>query len=150
MTDERVPILTEKGSEEPGPTISQGDKLLRIGMMVREMLAEVRRAPVDEEGRKLLRDVHERAIRELREVLPEELTEELEAMTIPFGPDVPTESELRITQAQLTGWLEGLFHGIQASFLTQQMQAQQQLGRLRGQLPGAPMSDEERRRGGYL
>ena len=150
MTDERVPILSEQPSEEPRPSISQGDKLLRIGMMVREMLAEVRRAPVDEEGRKLLRDVHERAVRELREVLPEELIDELEAMTIPFGPDVPTESELRITQAQLTGWLEGLFHGIQASFLAQQMQAQQQLGRLRGQLPGAALTEDERRRGGYL
>ncbi len=149
MTDEITPVVPEVQPPEARPTINQGDKLLRIGMMVREMLAEVRRAPVDEEGRKLLRDVHERAVRELREVLPEELIDELEAMTIPLGPDVPTESELRITQAQLTGWLEGLFHGIQASFLAQQMQAQQQLGRLRG-LPGATMTDDERRRGGYL
>ena len=149
MTDERVPILTEQPAEESRPTISQGDKLLRIGMMVREMLAEVRRAPVDEEGRKLLRDIHDRAVRELREVLPEDLIDELESVTIPFGPDVPTESELRITQAQLTGWLEGLFHGIQASILAQQMQAQQQLGRLRGQLPGAAEGDRPHR-GGYL
>jgi hypothetical protein len=128
--------LTDEQPQPPAQppqraTIAQPDKLLRIGMMVREMLAEARRAPVDEEGRKLLRDIHDRVIHELREVLSSELAEELDAVTIPLGTDVPTESEIRLSQAQLTGWLEGLFHGIQAAFFAQQMQAQGQLDELR-------------------
>lgn len=111
----------------------QPAKLLRIGAMVRQMLEEVRRAPLDEGGRKRLREVHERSVRELKGILSEELVEELDEVTIPFAEDTPTESELRISQAQLVGWLEGLFHGIQAALLAQQMQSQAQLGELRRQ-----------------
>lgn len=130
------------GAEGPGPMVpatapqeigEEPQKLLRIGSMVRQMLEEVRRAPLDEEGRRHLREVHERSMRELRGILSEELREELDEVTIPFGVDTPTESELRIAQAQLVGWLEGLFHGIQAALWAQQLQSQQQLGQLRRQ-----------------
>lgn len=138
----------------PGPDVAQPDfveqpaKLLRIGAMVREMLAEVRRAPLDTGGRKMLRDIHMRAIDELKEILSPPLIEELDEMTIPLTEEIPTESELRISQAQLVGWLEGLFHGIQAALMSQQMQMQAQLSELarKAQQPQVP----ERDRGQYL
>lgn len=113
-------------------------KLLRIAMMVREMLEEVRRAPLDQDAREHLRDVHDRVIGELKTALSGSLAEELERITAPLEPgEVPTEAELRITQAQLLGWLEGLFQGIQAAVMTQQLAAQAQLEemRRRGALP---------------
>jgi hypothetical protein len=111
-------------------------------MMVREMLEEVRRAPLDQDAREHLRDVHDRVVGELKTALSGSLVEELERITAPLEPgEVPTEAELRITQAQLLGWLEGLFQGIQAAVMTQQLAAQAQLEemRRRGALPpGAP------------
>ena len=105
--------------------------------MVKQLLDEVRAAPLDEAGRTRLREIYELSVRELASALSEDLKAELDRMAIPFGEGVPTESELRIAQAQLVGWLEGLFHGIQATLMAQQMAARAQLEELRQrQLPG--------------
>jgi hypothetical protein len=116
---------------EPGEQVTQPTKLIRIASMVRTMLDEVRRAPLDDAGRRRLREIHERSLRELESVLSPELQKELSEVVLPLTSDAPTESELRLTQAQLVGWLEGLFHGIQATLFTQQSLAQQQLEEMR-------------------
>jgi len=133
--------------EGPDEQVLRPTKLIRIASMVRGMLEEVRRAPLDDAGRRALREIHERSLAELQSVLSPELQKELEEVVLPFSGDTPTESELRIAQAQLVGWLEGLFHGIQATLFTQQALAQQQLEEMRqrraleaarsGQPPGA-------------
>jgi hypothetical protein len=107
--------------------------------MIKQLLEEVRAAPLDEAGRQRLREIHESSIHELEAGLSPELREELERLTLPFGNGVPSEAELRIAQAQLVGWLEGLFHGIQTALFAQQMAARAQLEQMRGRaLPGAP------------
>lgn len=118
---------------EPTEHVSRPTKLIRIASMVRTMLDEVRRAPLDEEGRRSLRTIHEQSMRELEEVLSPDLREELADVALPLTGDAPSESQLRLAQAQLVGWLEGLFHGIQASLFTQQAAAQQQLDQVRNQ-----------------
>jgi hypothetical protein len=111
--------------------VEQPAKVMRIGTMIKQLLEEVRAAPLDEAGRARLREIHESSIRELEDGLAPELKEELDRLTIPFGGDVPSEAELRIAQAQLVGWLEGLFHGIQTALFAQQMVARQQLEEMR-------------------
>ncbi|BBY50982.1 bacterial proteasome activator [Mycolicibacterium arabiense] len=123
--------------------VEQPAKVMRIGTMIKQLLEEVRAAPLDEASRTKLRDVHRTSIAELEDGLAPELREELERLTLPFGDDtVPSDAELRIAQAQLVGWLEGLFHGIQTALFAQQMAARQQLEQMRqGALPpgvGAP------------
>ncbi|HEY4410182.1 MAG TPA: proteasome activator [Acidimicrobiia bacterium] len=145
-----VEVLPPPGDERPEPsgegddgsdkeTVSQPSKLIRIATMVKSMLEEVRQASLDEAGRQRLRQIHERSLRELSEVLSGDLQEELSEVMLPFDDSTPSESELRIAQAQLVGWLEGLFHGIQATMMTQQMTAQQQLEQMRRRAlpPGA-------------
>jgi hypothetical protein len=112
-------------------SVSQPSKLIRIATMVKSMLEEVRQASLDEAGRQRLRQIYERSLSELSEILSEDLREELSEVMLPFDEGTPSESELRIAQAQLVGWLEGLFHGIQATMMTQQMMAQQQLEQMR-------------------
>ena len=99
--------------------------------MVRTMLDEVRRAPLDDAGRRRLAEIHERSLEELESVLSPDLQQELGEVILPLTSDAPTESELRLAQAQLVGWLEGLFHGIQATLFTQQAAAQGQLDQMR-------------------
>ena len=115
--------------------VSSPAKVMRIGTMVKQLLEEVRGTELDEKGRKRLAEIHRRSIDELEDGLSKDLIEELERLDLPFdsadGP--PTTSELRIAQAQLVGWLEGLFHGIQTAIMAQQAMAQQMAGR--GQLP---------------
>jgi Protein of unknown function (DUF2587) len=111
--------------------ISSPTKLIRIASMVRTMLDEVRRAPLDDAGRRRLREIHERSLKELESVLSPDLHQELSEVVLPFTSDTPSESELRLAQAQLVGWLEGLFHGIQATLFTQQAMAQGQLDQMR-------------------
>src|SRR5262245_55938227 len=125
--------------ESDGEQVTRPTKLIRIATMVRSMLDEVRRAPLDEAGRRRLREIHERSLHELEGVLSPELQQELEEVVLPFTSDPPSDSELRLAQAQLVGWLEGLFHGIQATLFTQQALASQQLeesGRRRALPPG--------------
>jgi hypothetical protein len=120
-------------------TITEPAKLLRIASMVRELLEETRQASIDDAGRTRLRDIYQRSVGELREVLSADLQEELASLAPPIE-DVPSESEIRVAQAQLVGWLEGLFHGIQAAMFAQQAAARAQFEELRrrGLPPGAP------------
>jgi hypothetical protein len=111
--------------------VTKPTKLIRIASMVRQMLEEVRRAPLDDAGRRRLREIHEKSLEELKTVLSPELQAELEEVVLPFTAEAPSESELRLAQAQLVGWLEGLFHGIQATLFTQQSMAQGQLEQMR-------------------
>jgi hypothetical protein len=125
-------------------------KVMRIGSMVKQLLDEVRAASLDEAGRTRLREIYEISVRELASALSDDLAAELDRMAIPFGEGVPSESELRVAQAQLVGWLEGLFHGIQATLMAQQMAARAQLEELRQrQLPG-PDGQQPPRSGTYL
>jgi hypothetical protein len=118
--------------------VEQPQKVMRIGTMIKQLLEEVRAAPLDEAGRARLREIHESSIRELEDGLAPELREELERLTLPFNGEVPSEAELRIAQAQLVGWLEGLFHGIQTALFAQQVAARQQLEEMRRRaLPSA-------------
>ena len=128
----------EDGESDAGKSLTdlveQPAKVMRIGTMIKQLLEEVRAAPLDDASRNRLRDIHRSSIRELEESLAPELREELERLTLPFTEDsAPSDAELRIAQAQLVGWLEGLFHGIQTALFVQQMAARQQLEQMRGQ-----------------
>jgi len=134
----------QEGEEarDPADLVEHPGKVMRIASMIKQLLEEVRSAPLDEAGRTRLAEIHRRSISELEEGLAPELIEELERITLPFGDDAPSDAELRIAQAQLVGWLEGLFHGIQAALFAQQMAAQHQLQNMRRALPpGEPGQD---------
>jgi len=125
--------------EDPGNLIEQPAKVMRIGTMIKQLLEEVRAAPLDEASRGRLVEIHKRSIVELEDGLAPELRDELERLSLPFESDTPpSEPELRIAQAQLVGWLEGLFHGIQAALVAQQMAARLQLEQMRGGRPALP------------
>lgn len=116
--------------------VEQPAKVMRIGSMIKQLLEEVRAAPLDEASRVRLKEIHASSIKELELGLAPELVEELERLSLPFTDDtIPTEAELRIAQAQLVGWLEGLFHGIQTALFAQQMAARAQLEQMRRALP---------------
>lgn len=123
-------VVQEEDAEE-GAFVTEPSKLIRIASMTRAMLEEVREAPLDEAGRQRLVAIYQSSIDELREVLSDDLKEELDSIFLPLESESPSESELRIAQAQLVGWLEGLFHGIQASLWSQQMSAAAQLEQMR-------------------
>ncbi len=126
--------------EDPSRLIEHPAKVMRIGSMIKQLLEEVRASPLDEAGRQRLTEIHRRSIRELEDGLAPELVDELERLSLPFEPGhVPSEAELRIAQAQLVGWLEGLFHGIQAALVAQQMAARAQLEQMRSGTPALPM-----------
>jgi Protein of unknown function (DUF2587) len=134
----------------PRESVSEPAKVLRIGSMVKTLLEEVRQAPLDEKSRTRLREIYEQSIHDLSEGLSPDLVAELERMALPFDEGAPSESELRIAQAQLVGWLEGLFHGIQATLMSQQMAARSQLEEIRQRsLPQAGESSGTRP-GAYL
>lgn len=135
----RLIAVQENDSDESSLTdlVEQPAKVMRIGTMIKQLLEEVRAAPLDEASRNRLRDIHATSIRELEDGLAPELREELDRLSLPFNEDaVPSDAELRIAQAQLVGWLEGLFHGIQTALFAQQMAARAQLQQMRqGALP---------------
>jgi hypothetical protein len=136
---EPVEVVTDgaESQDERRSAVEEPGKLLRIAVMLREMQEEVRRASTDEAGRERLRVVYDRAVAQLVDALSGDLREELASLNLPLGDDVPSESEILIAQAQLIGWLEGLFQGIQAAIVNQQLQARQQLEQMRGRaLPG--------------
>ena len=127
-------------SEERGISdlVEQPAKVMRIGSMIRQLLEEVKAAPLDEASRNRLAEIHRSSIKELEQGLAPELVEELNRLSLPFTENAtPSESELRIAQAQLVGWLEGLFHGIQAALYAQQVQAQSQFQNMRLALPAS-------------
>ncbi|MGP0031373.1 MAG: proteasome activator [Acidimicrobiales bacterium] len=166
MADDPTPIAPDEilGAERDGAgggeaagappsareSVNEPAKVLRIGSMVRMLLDEVRQAPLDEKGRVRLREIYEQSIHDLSEGLSPDLVAELDRMALPFDDDAPSESELRIAQAQLVGWLEGLFHGIQATLMSQQMAARSQLEEMRQR--GLPQAGESSgaRPGAYL
>jgi hypothetical protein len=123
----------EPEAEDPSRLIEQPAKVMRIGSMIKQLLEEVRAAPLDDASRGRLREIHQRSIKELEDGLAPELRDELERLSLPFTDGAtPSDAELRIAQAQLVGWLEGLFHGIQAALVAQQMAARLQLEQMRG------------------
>jgi len=125
----------EDGPEETS-RIEEPAKVMRIGGMIKRLLDEVRDAPLDDAARTRLAEIHERSLTELEEGLSPDLVEELHRITLPFTDEgVPSDAELRVAQAQLVGWLEGLFHGIQTALVAQQMAAQAQLSQMRRALP---------------
>ena len=144
--DDNIEVITgrpseagESGDDQRSITdlVEQPAKVMRIGTMIKQLLEEVKAAPLDEASRSRLREIHATSIRELEEGLAPELREELLRRALPFSDDsVPSDAELRIAQAQLVGWLEGLFHGIQTALFAQQMAARAQLEHMRqGELP---------------
>jgi hypothetical protein len=149
-----VPAEGEGVPAQSGETITEPAKLLRIASMVRELLDETRQASLDESGRKRLAEIYQRSVGELGESISDDLRDELASLTPPVGA-VPSESEIRIAQAQLVGWLEGLFHGIQAAMFAQQAAARAQFEELRrrglmSQNPDGPPQPESGRSGQYL
>ena len=126
---------TDSTDEGIGSLVEQPAKVMRIGTMIKQLLDEVRSAPLDDAARARLAEIHERSLRELEAGLSPELVAELHRITLPFTDDAPSDAELRIAQAQLVGWLEGLFHGIQTALVAQQMAAQAQLTGMRRALP---------------
>jgi Protein of unknown function (DUF2587) len=141
MTDDDNIEIINGGAgddEESGTSLTdlveQPAKVMRIGTMIKQLLEEVRAAPLDDASRNRLREIHRTSISELEDGLAPELRDELERLTLPFNEEgIPSDAELRIAQAQLVGWLEGLFHGIQTALFAQQMAARQQLEQMRGQ-----------------
>lgn len=142
-------VGAEGDDEKKTESINEPAKVLRIGSMVKTLLDEVRGAPLDDKSRVRLREIYEQSIRALSDVLSPDLVAELESLTSPFDSEAPSDAELRIAQAQLVGWLEGLFQGIQATLVSQQMAARAQLEEMRQRsLPAA--SDAGGRTGAYL
>jgi len=149
--DEVLGVPASDGGEDAeGRTesVNEPAKVLRIGSMVKSLLDEARAAPLDERSRVRLREIYEQSIEDLSKGLSPDLAAELERMAPPFAADAPSEAELRIAQAQLVGWLEGLFHGIQATLMSQQMAARAQLEEMRQR--GLPQAGESSRTGAYL
>jgi len=141
----------EDGPAERSVTemVEQPAKVMRIGSMIRQLLEEVKSAPLDEQSRARLKAIHQNSITELEDGLAPELVDELERLSLPFGDATPSEAELRVAQAQLVGWLEGLFHGIQTTLFAQQMAARAQLEQMRRALPPGIMPAQEQEQQPY-
>jgi Protein of unknown function (DUF2587) len=141
----------EDSSSEAVDAVSQPAKVLRIGSMIKQLLDEVRQAPLDSASRARLKEIYETSVRELASGLSPDLAAELDRLALPFDSETPSDAELRIAQAQLVGWLEGLFHGIQATLFAQQMAARSQLEEMRQRslAPGSP-PEQPARPGSYL
>jgi len=145
-----IPVVPHDASEDR-ESVEQPAKVMRIGSMIKQLLDEVRAAPLDDASRDRLAAIFETSVKELASALSPDLQDELHRLAPPFvGGTTPTEAELRVAQAQLVGWLEGLFHGIQATLFAQQMQARQQLEDMRRQLPPGQNADGTDRPGTYL
>jgi hypothetical protein len=154
---EHAEVLTAPEADGDGPqgeAVEQPAKVMRIGSMIKLLLEEVRQSDLDEASRDRLREIYETSVSELAGALSPDLREELGRLAHPFkNSAAPSEAELRVAKAQLVGWLEGLFHGIQATLFAQQMAARQQLDEMRRRLPpGAPQpgSESDARPGTYL
>lgn len=153
--DQEVVVVPQQ--EADGQDGSQAEaiehpaKVMRIASMARTLLDEVRHAGLDDESRMRMRDIYETSVKELSEILSPELKEELSRLSLPFNKEAPSDAELRVAHAQLVGWLEGLFHGIQAMLFAQQMETRQRLEEMRRpSLPGAPPEKPHPGQGTYL
>jgi hypothetical protein len=155
---ERAEVVSpDAESPDRNESVEQPAKVMRIGAMIKQLLDEVRHAPLDDASRSRLKEIYETSVRELAGGLSPDLRAELERMTMPFEQDAPSDAELRVAKAQLVGWLEGLFHGIQATLFAQQMAARQQLENMQRGLParagdegGGRPGDAAARPGTYL
>jgi hypothetical protein len=155
-----VPAVVPAAEEAPQESVESPGKVMRIGSMIKQLLEEVRQSDLDEPSRERLREIYETSISELASALSPDLQQELSRLAHPFdSPAAPSEAELRIAKAQLVGWLEGLFHGIQATLFAQQVAARQQLEQMQrrlppGAVPGMPApgqgESEDERPGTYL
>ena len=147
----REAVATDEEPKSVTDMVEEPAKVMRIGNMIRQLLAEAKSAPLDDPSRQRLRAIYQTSIIELKQGLAPELADELERLTLPFSDDAtPSDAELRIAQAQLVGWLEGLFHGIQTALFAQQMAARAQLEQMRRALPAGtlpPPPPEARREG---
>ena len=158
-------IVPEDQVEQSTESVEQPAKVMRIGSMIKQLLEEVRHAPLDDPSRERLKEIYETSVKELASGLSDDLRDELCSLAMPFDAEIPSDAELRVAQAQLVGWLEGLFHGIQATLFAQQMAARQQIEQLVQQRglpagmapgpgqrpPGAPVpGDPADRPGTYL
>ena len=147
----REEVVTDEEPKSVTDMVEEPAKVMRIGNMIRQLLAEAKSAPLDDPSRQRLRAIYQTSIIELKQGLAPELADELERLTLPFSDDAtPSDAELRIAQAQLVGWLEGLFHGIQTALFAQQMAARAQLEQMRRALPAGtvpPPPPEGRREG---
>ncbi|MBI4884141.1 MAG: bacterial proteasome activator family protein [Actinobacteria bacterium] len=157
-SSEQTQPTAPAGEPAANETVTEPAKVMRIGSMVKQLLEEVRQSPLDEASRERLAEIYERSIVEVSEALSPDLREELHMLALPFKDGVvPSEGELRVAKAQLVGWLEGLFHGIQATLFAQQLAARQQLEQLRQLPPGlspdgtrGPIVEATDRPGTYL
>jgi hypothetical protein len=146
---ELVSLTGEPSEATETESVNRPARVMRIGSMIKQLLEEVRSAPLDDASRERMRAIYEMSVHDLSESLSPDLADELRRLAPAFtGDEAPSEAELRVAQAQLVGWLEGLFHGIQATLFAQQMAARQQLEQMRGQLP--PGGPESPRPGTYL
>ena len=155
-------VITDEAAAERTESIEHPAKVMRIGSMIKQLLEEVRHAPLDDASRSRLKEIYETSVKELAAGLSDDLRDELCRLATPFDAEFPSDAELRIAQAQLVGWLEGLFHGIQAALFAQQMAARQQIEQLQhqrglpaGAAPGqpgpeGPMTSPADRPGTYL
>ena len=134
VAPELVDPTAEASEDEPAKnSVDEPARVMRVGTMIRQLLDEVRQTTLDEPSRDRLREIYETSIKEIADSVSPDLRDELDRLALPFGEGTPTDAELRIAQAQLVGWLEGLFHGIQTALFAQQMAARQQLEQMRGQ-----------------
>jgi len=148
---DQVDAPPDTPADDPRDLLDAPAKVMRIGTMIKQLLDEVRSAPLDEAARSRLAQVHARSLRELEDGLTPDLVAELHRLTLPLGEDpVPSDAELRIAQAQLVGWLEGLFHGIQTTLVAQQLAAQSQLAQIRRALPSGQQVAPRDGTGQYL
>jgi hypothetical protein len=146
-----VPTEPTDQDDEAKNSVDEPAKVMRVGTMIRQLLEEVRQTDLDQPSRDRLREIYETSIKEIAESVSPDLREELDRLALPFGDGTPTDAELRIAQAQLVGWLEGLFHGIQATLFAQQMAARSQLEDMRRQLPQGQVPGQDGPGGGtYL
>lgn len=149
----RRPVIESlEDAEDSTESVERPAKVMRIGSMIKQLLDEVRLAPLDDASRIRLKEIYETSVRELASTLSPDLASELDRMALPLESDVPSDAELRLAQAQLVGWLEGLFHGIQATLFAQQMSARGQLEemRARGLPAGEGRPGDPPARPGYL
>jgi len=146
-----APDADGQSAESGTETVEQPAKVLRIGSMIKQLLEEVRHAPLDEKSRARMREIYDTSVKELAEGLSPDLRDELDRLASPFEADgAPSDAELRVAQAQLVGWLEGLFHGIQATLFAQQMAARSQLEDMRRRALPAGEDGSPNRPGTYL
>ncbi len=146
------PAADEESGESPRESVEEPGRVMRIGSMIKQLLDEVRTAELDDAGRERLREIYDQSITELSGSLSDDLADELHRLASPFGDTPASAGELRVAQAQLVGWLEGLFHGIQATLFAQQAAARQQLEQMRHQLAAGeqPGGSEGHPPGTYL